>query len=554
MLPLLPLLTVLAASPAPFVGVVDSHFAVGDAPFVFAGANIDAIHGQPERAHLEPILDAVKRDGLTVVRVWALGEGRADAPDYARTHVLFRAGPDGFIEPAYVALDRVLVAAKARGLRVMLTLCNAWPDYGGVRQYLEWAQLPTDGFGAVDRFYSDTHVRAALLAHLDRLLARTNSISGVRYVDDPTIFAWELMNESQVDTAAGARARRAFVDELARHIHALDAHHLVTSGVEGYGTRAERAEWRAVCALPSVDFCDSHFYPQTTDRVADVRALEQRIDDRVQLAHFVVGKPIVFGEFGFDTRPDHDQWLGRGRASWFGRTLGQLARERVDGAVVWIYQAWSGAPRDFGIYVDRPDTDDVRATLRRFAARLSDRGPLNPRLGAEHGDALLYPAYQTLRDRSTHTVTRDDRGTTIALSADRFDLAHWERGGRWVQSGTPHAYGAGDGWFEWRFAVAAPVHGLVVRARLSSELPGSSAPPDAWSIVDVELDGQVVGAVTAIADDGQGAVVELHVDDPNALARLTVGAHRLRLVVPPGPHAHGLCVYRGEPGLVLRLE
>jgi hypothetical protein len=35
--------------------------------------------------------------------------------------------------------DRVLAAARAHGLRVIITLANAWDDFGGIRQYLAWA-------------------------------------------------------------------------------------------------------------------------------------------------------------------------------------------------------------------------------------------------------------------------------------------------------------------------------------------------------------------------------------------------------------------------------
>src|SRR4029078_10090207 len=96
----------------------------------------------------------------------------------------------------------------------LITLCNAWPDFGGVPQYLAWAGLTVRGFGARDRFYADPTVRALLLAHIERVVGRTNSISGQRYAQDPTIFAWELMNESQIDGPSGARDRLSFVTEV----------------------------------------------------------------------------------------------------------------------------------------------------------------------------------------------------------------------------------------------------------------------------------------------------------------------------------------------------
>ena len=217
--------------------------------------------------------------------------------------------------------------------------------------YLRWAGLPTEGYGAPDRFFSDERTRGDFRAHLERLLNRVNTVTGVRYSDDPTLFAWELFNESRVDTEEGARARRAFIHEMSGYIRARDPHHLITSGVVGYASRREREEWLAVCSLPEVDYCDSHLYPQTADAVPSWAVLKDIIDDRVQLAHYVAHKPLVFGEFGFDTRAA--SWRGLPRAAWFARFLSQVFKDGGDGALAWIYQPYDRHPRDFGIYVDQ---------------------------------------------------------------------------------------------------------------------------------------------------------------------------------------------------------
>jgi mannan endo-1,4-beta-mannosidase len=538
--PLLLLALSLALPDGAFVRVQGSHFAVGERPIAFVGANLEVMHGAA-RARYEATLDAARDDGLTVGRVWALGEGDAGAGQWQRAHELFRVGPDDFIEDAYVQLDRVLAAARARGLRLIITLANYWGDYGGIPQYLAWAGLPRDGFGARDRFFSDDKTRAFYRAHLVKLLGRVNSVTGVRYVDDPTIFAWELMNESQVETPEGAAARLAFVDEMAQLIKRHDAHHLVTPGVIGYTTRAERAAWLAVCKLAAVDYCDSHLYPETTDRVNSLERLAGFIDDRVQLAHYVVGKPIVFGEFGFQTtRPS---FIARPRALWFAEFLRRTFFDGGDGALAWIYQPWSGKPRDFGIYVDRGDTDDVRAQLRSWAERVTARLPAaqNPRLGPAHGEALLYDAYVT----EHHSPHEHATARAVELVPAAFATAHWERTGSWGTGANAHAYGAGDGFFEWRFHVPAAAHPVLV-ARLSSEWPGTSAPRDGGSRVRVLVDGKLAGEVDVIPDDGVGRATRL------ALPSLRAGGHVLRLEVAAGPAAHGLCVY-GDEGTPLRI-
>jgi mannan endo-1,4-beta-mannosidase len=538
-----------AAHADDFVRVDGTRFVAGGRPFAFVGANLATVHGQPYRERYEATLDAARADGLTVGRVWALGEGNRDSSAWSRREELFRLGPDEWVEPAFVQLDRVLAAARARHVRLIVTLANYWGDYGGVPAYLRWAGLPLDGWAARDRFFSDEKTRAFYRAHLARVIDRVNTVTGVRYADDPTIFAWELMNESQVDGDDGARARRAWIDEMAAFVRAHDPHHLVTPGLIGYGTRKERAEWTAVCRMSAVDYCDSHLYPQTTDQVPSRDELWRVIDDRVQLAHHVARKPIVFGEFGFDTRGG--DWLGRGRAAWFGDFLARVFTDGAEGALVWIYQPWSGAPRDFGIYVDRGDTDDVRAVLRRVAASLASGPPAarNPLLGAARGMEPLYDPYRVARHPGRPRVIDDARAvTTIEIAPEQFDLGRFERVGAWDGGPLVHAYGAGDGRFEWRFR-APPVRdatGAAVVLRVSSEFPGDHAPPDGGSRVKVLLDGAELGELDAPADDGAGAVVRVPVD-ARGLSRLRAGGeHVLAVVVPPGARANGVCVY-GEP-------
>jgi hypothetical protein len=427
----------------------------------------------------------------------------------------------------------VLAEARTRGLRVIVTLANYWDDFGGVREYLTWAHLPTSGYDARDRFFSDEKVRAFYRAHLARLLDRVNSVNGVRYADDPTIFAWELMNESQVASTAGATARRSWIDEMASFIKARDPNHLVTPGVMGYTSRAERAEWLAVCRLPTVDYCDSHLYAETTDRVTSRQRLQAYIDDRVQLARHVAHKPIVFGEFGFHT--DGAGYLDEPRAAWFNTFLERAIFDGAGGVLAWIYQPWFGRARDFGIYVDRADTDDVRAALRKFAAlAAATPAPQNPLLGDAHGDALLYDPYVT-ETRSPYQHTATDGGA-IEIPPNAFASARWERLGTFGAGPDAHAYGGGDGWFDYSFTLPRAAT-QTLEARLSSEWPGNSAPADGGSDVAVLVDGVRVATLGVIPDDGTGRAEKV------PLGRLRAGRHTLRLAVAPGAAAHGLCIY-----------
>jgi hypothetical protein len=113
-----------------------------------------------------------------------------------------------------------------------------------------------------------------------------------------------------------------------------------------------------------------------------------------------------------------------------------------------------------------------------------------------------------------------------------------------------HAYGAPDGYFEWAFATPERAAARArLRLRLSSEWPGTFAPPDGGSRVRALLDGQLVGELEVVPDDGAGQVYELPIEDAALVGALAAGGvHRLRLEVPPGPHAIGVCVYGAATG------
>jgi mannan endo-1,4-beta-mannosidase len=542
-----------AAAPIPegaFVRVRGTEFVVGDQPFRFVGANIDPMHGDINRPRAAEIIKALPTDGLTVARVWVLGEGLPDATDWSRRFELFRAGPTDFIESSFALLDTVLAEAKKAGVRVILTLSNNWKDYGGAPMYLHWAGLSSEGLG-LEEFYRNEKTRAFFRAHLLQVLARKNSLTGVRYVDDPTIFSWELMNESTVLTAEGQKARMAWIAEMAQLIKARDPNHLIAAGLLGYSMRAERAEWIRVHQLPEVDYCDSHLYMQNSEGGISLSRMQQFLDDRAQLAQFVIGKPLVIGEFGFRT-DGAPTYLGLPRARWFRELLERLFRDHGSGALVWIYQPYHGKPRDFGIYIDRPDTDDIRATLRRFAERLRQgySAPPNPRLSAAAKDALLYDPLITLYGpRPLHTAWRRRPANALELSipVGEYRRARFERTGVWGGQPVAHAYGADAGEYTYRFAAPAahpaPLAAVEIEARLSSEWPGAVAPVDGGSLIALLLDGRRVAERQVIPDNGLGRRERFTITDSRLLSRLTAGVHTLTFAVPEGPQAHGLCIY-----------
>jgi Cellulase (glycosyl hydrolase family 5) len=561
----------LSTSGDPFVRVAEHNLTVDRQPFHFVGANLAIMHGPANRAAAESVLQGAALDGIRVGRIWAFGEGDADAASWLRENFLFRAGPGGWIEAGPRHLDRVIAAAGRAGMRLVITLCNNWNDYGGVPRYLRWAGQKDQGdgaaYGATDRFYSDAKPRAAYRAHVERLLKRANQITGVPYRDDPTIMAWELMNESTVFTAAGVTARKEWITEMARMIHELDPHHLVTPGVSVYRTERERRDWLAVCKLPGVDFCDAHVYPEDLLRNREPALLESALDDFVQLAHHVAGKPFVLGEFGIHGDAQGN-WEHQPRATWLARIYERLRFDGAAGGLVWLYQPAGGSDHRHGISVGEPSSEGVRAAIRVAAAQHAmPAHAVNPDLGPQVGEVPLMALHGEFIGKGAvmPQVRADSAAPRVTWDPGAYDRAAWEATGIYEGGALVHAWGTETGWFEYAYevvsddpddpegrpAAARPARlpsSLSIRARVSSEYPGAISPPDGASTFEVTVDGMSVGTAEAPRDDGRGAWVQLRTSQPDIISvSIQPGKHRVRFVVSPGPQAHGLCLY-GRPG------
>jgi Cellulase (glycosyl hydrolase family 5) len=545
--------------PAGFVQARGNQLLLDGQPFRFLGANVSVMHGPRERAGYEAVLDAVVLDGLKVVRLWALGEqpapGEPHHPLYA-----FRIGESGWVEESFVHLDRVLLAARERGLKVIVVLANRWSDYGGIATYLRWGglSLQRDAAGepassALAAFLECTSCQALYAQHVERVVGRTNSITKLAYRDDPTIMAWELINEA---SAVGAREEElllAWIKHNARLVRALDARHLISAGHIGYQTSRERNVWRAVQDIPEIDFADAHFYPAHDPRVSRRAELPALLDDPIALALLDVQKPLVLGEFGF-AREAYK--AASERRHWFQTFVGHALSRGVSGALVWIYEPGDNPIRSHTIR-SHPADDESLATRRLLngaALRLAAAtAPAVPEAWlAPEGRPVFTGAQHERGERKPHRdfVTRGS-STLLEIAPSGYAQLSFERAGIDVREGREVLWGAGAGYVEFRFVAPAFVpRALAIEARVSSELPGEPSGRDFRDGSDIELslDGVTLGTVRARPDDGRGEVVRVELVDPFLLARLfSARAHRLRLRALPSSYAGGLCIYGSAP-------
>lgn len=339
-----------------FVRVRDGKLSVNGQPFAFVGVNAYYLHEEATRelrgnevsaGRLDEVLERAAALGATVVRTWAFN-------DHPAHDTVLQRHPLVYDTEAFEGLDRVIAAAGADGLRLILPLGNYWPDYGGVPQYLRWHGLPED---QPQRFFTDPAVRAHYRAHIMNVVGRINSVTGVPYADDPTILAWELLNEPRgTGLADGGAALAAWVTEMAAAVKSVDANHLVGTGEEGFDAvgSLDAAAWRRFGAgevvsaaggvdflanTAAVDFASVHVYPQAwgvaPGRVAEVGV--RWIEEHARLASSV-DRPLVIGEFGLPSDElARGGYTARERQVIYDRWLGTAgANPAVAGALSWV--------------------------------------------------------------------------------------------------------------------------------------------------------------------------------------------------------------------------
>ena len=86
-------------------------------------------------------------------------------------------------------LDLVLKIAREKGVRVFVPLVDQWWWMGGRAEYAAFRGKQPDDF------WTDEQVISDFEKTISHVLNRKNTLTGVVYKDDPTIFGWETGNE-----------------------------------------------------------------------------------------------------------------------------------------------------------------------------------------------------------------------------------------------------------------------------------------------------------------------------------------------------------------------
>jgi mannan endo-1,4-beta-mannosidase len=310
-----------------FITAGGTGFRLGGERFSVAGANNHYL-GWASRSEVDDLLGTARGMGFNVVRsimscvigsldgtarpaVWDWRGGGDTAHSARGVHVLYWdaarntwAWNDSTAD-GLGRWDYVLWRARELGLRLNLSLLDFWPWEGGAQQVASWF-LPGYDPQSDPRqrtfFFTDPRPKDVYRSWVAHVLNRTNTITGVRYRDDPTIFAWDLMNEPQIDAAAraadGAPLAQSWLREMASYVKSIDSRHLLTTGGDGHYGPEDSIDPAVEIALPGVDFGTWHLYPGYRGvTLADVPDLIRRHGETAARA----GRPVVLQEFGYSS-------------------------------------------------------------------------------------------------------------------------------------------------------------------------------------------------------------------------------------------------------------
>ena len=223
----------------------------------------------------------------------------------------------------WARVDREIATANDLGLRVILDLST----YRNLLRHEHRNPYIVDWDPFV-RFVAD----------------RVNTVTGIRYRDDPSIAIISIAGEVEplttlIPMTPTTAQLTEFYARTIGELHRSDPHHLVSSGGLLQLDWPSGIDWRAIFALPGNDVPAIHVYSDRDEQVTlpAVAAETERL-----------GKPWLLEEFGFpQTRGD------AARAAAFRRTYDEAAAGHAAGTLFWDL-----GPELVGVG-GKPDTYDV---------------------------------------------------------------------------------------------------------------------------------------------------------------------------------------------------
>ncbi|GMH32385.1 hypothetical protein BSKO_00219 [Bryopsis sp. KO-2023] len=308
-----------------FVKVSGLQFSKDCRPFFVAGFNThDAVTaamltaseykvagGKSGKDQIRDMFRQAALAGLSVFRMWV----HTDDPQFP-----FQVSAGVYDEASFRALDFIIEEARRNGLKILLCFVDNWKYYNGIDQAGLDPEAKKYEVARHALFYNDTDCRKLYKSHVSALVHRKNTFNGRLYRDDPTIFAWDLLNEPRCETwrvPECGRILQKWIEEMSAYVKSIDTNHMVTIGSEGFFKHGSVQEylnpqdWAGQMGqdfllnhIPEhIDFATIHVWPDTWDRTEE-NFEAHWIMSHVDTASFRLGKPVLVEEFGKKLMPN----------------------------------------------------------------------------------------------------------------------------------------------------------------------------------------------------------------------------------------------------------
>ncbi|XP_048230900.1 mannan endo-1,4-beta-mannosidase 7 [Ricinus communis] len=292
-----------------FIRTRGVHFFLNGNPYYANGFNaywLMYIASDPSQRHkVSTAFREAASHGLTVARTWAFSDGGYRPLQYS---------PASYNEQMFKGLDFVIAEARRYGIKLILSLVNNYETFGGKKQYVNWARSRGQYLSSDDDFFRHPVVKGYFKNHIMTVLNRYNSFTRMHYKDDPTIMAWELMNEPRCTSDPSGRTIQAWIMEMAQFVKSMDRNHLLEAGLEGfYGKSTPQrtslnpgiemgTDFIANNRIPGIDFATVHSYPDqwlsNSNDQYQLTFLNNWLNAHIQDAQYTLRKPILLTEFG----------------------------------------------------------------------------------------------------------------------------------------------------------------------------------------------------------------------------------------------------------------
>jgi len=268
--------TTPTASPeSEFVKAEGAGFTLGGKPFRFLGANSIYFGFYKQYGYsIEDAIRSARENNLSVLRIY-LGFG--DTTWGSRP-----------IEE----YDRALDTAAREGVRIIAVLTDCC-CYGA-----DWSSTREKYYGTA-KFceFSNPQARDDYKKYISTLLNRRNTVNGRIYKDDPTIMAWDILNEPTLQFTNDAEFK-SWLADIAEYIKSIDANHLLTIGIDNSSSLYDStgSQYDAL-NVPDLDFFSIHFnLPAQANMTSELPRLQFRVNTLLDM-----GKPVILEEFGIGT-------------------------------------------------------------------------------------------------------------------------------------------------------------------------------------------------------------------------------------------------------------